>query len=149
MAVTPVKAPLTAYNLTVADFETFFVAANDNAEPVWVHNCGNPYGRQSNPATRAQIDSVALEIEATTDYRVTNGAFNRPEEYVKGPNGGRKGSAYPDITMVNEFDPSDVIRINTIDVRADGFTPTLRELNNAGRITDACGRPTCLIPKPP
>jgi hypothetical protein len=30
--------PLQAYNLTVADYHTYFVAANDNAAPVWVHN---------------------------------------------------------------------------------------------------------------
>lgn len=30
--------PLKAYNLTVADFHTYFVAANNNADPVWVHN---------------------------------------------------------------------------------------------------------------
>jgi len=32
--------PLLAFNLTVADFHTYFVkqADNDNAEPVWVHN---------------------------------------------------------------------------------------------------------------
>ncbi len=30
--------PLTAFNLTVAEFHTYFVAANENAEPVWVHN---------------------------------------------------------------------------------------------------------------
>lgn len=51
MAVTPVKAPLTAYNLTVADFETFFVAANDNAEPVWVHNCSGRLGRNLDAST--------------------------------------------------------------------------------------------------
>jgi guanyl-specific ribonuclease Sa len=34
------SAPLQAYNLTVADFHTYFVsgADNDNAPPVWVHN---------------------------------------------------------------------------------------------------------------
>jgi hypothetical protein len=30
--------PLTAFNLTVSDFHTYFVAANENAAPVWVHN---------------------------------------------------------------------------------------------------------------
>jgi len=30
--------PLRAYNLTVKDFHTYFVAANKNAAPVWVHN---------------------------------------------------------------------------------------------------------------
>lgn len=29
--------PLTAFNLTVAEFHTYFVAANKNAAPVWVH----------------------------------------------------------------------------------------------------------------
>ena len=32
------KKLLEAYNLTVKDFNTYFVAANDNAKPVWVHN---------------------------------------------------------------------------------------------------------------
>jgi len=39
VAVEKVAAKLTAYNLTVAEFQTFYVAANVNAEPVWVHNC--------------------------------------------------------------------------------------------------------------
>jgi len=30
--------PLRAYNLTVKDFHTYFVAANKDAAPVWVHN---------------------------------------------------------------------------------------------------------------
>ncbi len=38
--------PLRAYNLTVKDFHTYFVAANENAAPVWVHNiCGPRLGR--------------------------------------------------------------------------------------------------------
>lgn len=40
ISVTIEKKPLKAYNLTVADFHTYFVkgAANDNVQPVWVHN---------------------------------------------------------------------------------------------------------------
>ena len=38
VSVSQVKTPLTAYNLTVDEFSTFFVAANENAEQVWVHN---------------------------------------------------------------------------------------------------------------
>jgi hypothetical protein len=34
-----VPAPLAAYNITVADTETFFVAGSDSAAAVWVHNC--------------------------------------------------------------------------------------------------------------
>jgi hypothetical protein len=30
--------PLQAFNLTVADYHTYFVAANDEADAVWVHN---------------------------------------------------------------------------------------------------------------
>lgn len=38
--------PLRAYNLTIKDFHTYFVAANENAAPVWVHNiCGPRLGR--------------------------------------------------------------------------------------------------------
>lgn len=35
------EKPLKAYNLTVADWETFFVRGDGdkNADPVWVHNC--------------------------------------------------------------------------------------------------------------
>ena len=36
--------PLRAYNLTVKDFHTYFVAANKDAAPVWVHNaCWDNY----------------------------------------------------------------------------------------------------------
>ncbi|MDO5658168.1 MAG: polymorphic toxin-type HINT domain-containing protein [Paracoccus sp. (in: a-proteobacteria)] len=37
-SVTLAAEPLTAYNLTVNEFHTYFVAANTNAAPVWVHN---------------------------------------------------------------------------------------------------------------
>lgn len=33
------SGPLQAFNLTVQDYATYFVAANENAAPVWVHNC--------------------------------------------------------------------------------------------------------------
>ena len=33
-----VDEPLLAYNLTVEGFHTYFVAANEDAAPVWVHN---------------------------------------------------------------------------------------------------------------
>ncbi len=33
--------PLRAYNLTIKDFHTYFVAANKDAAPVWVHNICN------------------------------------------------------------------------------------------------------------
>jgi hypothetical protein len=40
--------PLRAYNLTVEGWHTYFVAANVDAAPVWVHNwCGSPKIKQS------------------------------------------------------------------------------------------------------
>ena len=38
LAAETVNAPLLAYNLTVEGFHTYFVAANEDAAPVWVHN---------------------------------------------------------------------------------------------------------------
>ena len=38
VSVEVVAEELEAYNLTVADYHTYFVAANENASPVWVHN---------------------------------------------------------------------------------------------------------------
>ena len=39
-------APLEAFNLTVSDYSTYFVAANVDAAPVWVHNaaCRTKFG---------------------------------------------------------------------------------------------------------
>jgi len=41
VSVEVVAEALEAYNLTVADYHTYFVAANENASPVWVHNTCN------------------------------------------------------------------------------------------------------------
>ncbi len=38
LAAETVNAPMLAYNLTVEGFHTYFVAANEDAAPVWVHN---------------------------------------------------------------------------------------------------------------
>ena len=38
LAAETVNEPLLAYNLTVEGFHTYFVAANEDAAPVWVHN---------------------------------------------------------------------------------------------------------------
>ena len=41
ISVEVAEEALEAYNLTVTDYHTYFVAANENASPVWVHNtCG-------------------------------------------------------------------------------------------------------------
>ncbi|HFC6752990.1 TPA: polymorphic toxin-type HINT domain-containing protein [Neisseria meningitidis] len=51
--------PLKAYNLTVADWHTYFVKGNQaETEGVWVHNDCPPYKRPNNATTKAQRESV-------------------------------------------------------------------------------------------
>ena len=51
--------PLKAYNLTVADWHTYFVKGNQaETEGVWVHNACPPYKRPKNATTKAQRESV-------------------------------------------------------------------------------------------
>ncbi|KIC35400.1 hypothetical protein RA27_22885 [Ruegeria sp. ANG-R] len=57
--------PLTAFNLTVAEFHTYFVAANENAAPVWVHNDCFTSGVTERMNARVNIDGGS----ATIDFR--------------------------------------------------------------------------------
>ncbi|HFC8523342.1 TPA: polymorphic toxin-type HINT domain-containing protein [Neisseria subflava] len=51
--------PLKAYNLTVADWHTYFVKGDKaETEGVWVHNDCPPYKRPNNATTKAQRESV-------------------------------------------------------------------------------------------
>lgn len=150
VSVKPVTGALTAYNLTVDGFHTFYVAANENAAPVWVHNAcrppPNPYGRRGNPETRAHIETVADRLDES-GFDIDAGARGLPEEYLPPINGGTRGGSYPDITATNRV-TGETIRVNTVDTLADGVTPTTRELRNAIRITDQTGQAPYLIPKP-
>lgn len=60
VSVSKVDTPLTAYNLTVDEFSTFFVAANDDAEPVWVHNTCHVPVRQYKVGQAAQLQRRSL-----------------------------------------------------------------------------------------
>jgi RHS repeat-associated protein len=92
---------------------------------------GNLGGRLGNEVTRAHIRQVAKELEAR-GWGIRNG-------------GARKGSSYPDITAVKG---GKTLRVNTVDTRADGITPTTREAANAARIREQTGEHLLLIPKP-
>nr|WP_314458962.1 hypothetical protein [uncultured Clostridium sp.] len=72
------------------------------------------------------------------------GGGRGPEEYLPGPSGGNKGSNYLDITATKG---GVTVRINTVDVYADGKTPTIREQNAANSINSKTGGSTILIPK--
>ena len=53
------QQPLKAYNLTVADWHTYFVKGDKaETEGVWVHNSCPPYKRPNNATTKAQRESV-------------------------------------------------------------------------------------------
>jgi hypothetical protein len=66
------------------------------------------------------------------------------EEYLSGPGGGRKGSSYTDIPATKD---GKTLRVNTVDTRADGMTPTTREVANAARIRAQTGEHALTIPK--
>lgn len=100
-------------------------------------------GRLGKAATRQHIAQVVGEME-NRGWTVTGGG-KLPEEYIKGANGGVKGSSYPDITAVKN---GNTLRVNTVDTLADGVTPTARETANAERIRSQTGGHVLLIPKP-
>ncbi len=103
-------------------------------------------GRLGKESTREHVGQVAGQLEAD-GYKVVGGGGVTKEEYIPPADGGRKGSAYPDITAVGPN--GEVVRVNTVDTRADGVTPTTREQNNAEKIQKL--RPEDdlrLIPKP-
>ncbi|MBW3898942.1 hypothetical protein HHC09_10905 [Neisseria meningitidis] len=57
--ITLKQQPLKAYNLTVADWHTYFVKSSQaETEGVWVHNDCPPYKRPNNATTKAQRESV-------------------------------------------------------------------------------------------
>jgi RHS repeat-associated protein len=87
-------------------------------------------GRLGNQATREQVAGIAGKLEQH-GWEITGGGGKLPEEYIPGPGGARKGSSYPDITATKN---GETLRVNTIDTRANGVTPTTREANNAARI---------------
>ncbi|MCD9026837.1 RHS domain-containing protein [Luteimonas sp. BDR2-5] len=109
-------------------------------------------GRLGNQATRDHVDQVATELERR-GWTITHGGGRHgpdgrrlPEEYLPGAGGGRTGSSYPDITATRG---DRTLRVNTVDTRADGVTPTTRETRNAARIrSQTPGDHLVLIPKP-
>ena len=89
-----IEAPFTAYNLTVADYSTYFVRApgNDNANAVWVHNQCNLYNKpnfklQSHSKERqgAINDTVAKIRKGATGHNYQNNRGSQlPRKDAKG-----------------------------------------------------------------
>jgi len=101
-------------------------------------------GRLGSETTRAHVADVATEMESR-GWEITGGGGRLPEEYLPGPGGARTGSSFPDITATKN---GQTLRVNTIDTRANGITPTTREAANAARIRAQTGEHLLLVPKP-
>jgi hypothetical protein len=97
---------------------------------LFVKDAAKEGGRLGSRATREQVSGVAGKLEQK-GWEITGGGGKLPEEYIPGPGGARKGSSYPDITATKN---GETLRVNTIDTRANGLTPTTREANSAARI---------------
>ena len=112
-----------------------------------MYKTGKTGGRLGNQSTRDQNKQIARELKKRR-FKITGGGGELPEEYLRGPNGGTKGSNYVDITAKHK-DTGRIIRINTVDTRADGFTPTTREARAAASIRAKIpeGDHLILIPK--
>jgi filamentous hemagglutinin len=94
--------------------------------------------------TRLINDNIATQLE-DQNFTVTNGAGRAKEQWIPGPGGGTKGGTWVDITATNG---NSTVRVQTVDMMADGVTPTLREQAAAARIRQAFPNDTLiLIPK--
>src|SRR6266542_1373975 len=90
---------------------------------------GRP-GRLGNKGTQEHIKGIAGKLK-DHGWEINCGGGKKGEEYIPGPGGARTGSSYPDITATKG---DKTLRVNTIDTRANGVTPTTREADNAARI---------------
>jgi RHS repeat-associated protein len=90
-------------------------------------------GRWGNTATRTQNNAIAATWEAK-GYKV-QGAGRTSEEWIPGPQGGTLGGTFVDITARQAGAPT--VRIQTVDVLADGITLTPREAAAIARIKTA------------
>ncbi len=124
--------PLTAFNLTVAEFHTYFVAANENAAPVWVHNdCWDDLPSGSTVTTRTTSDGRTI-------YEGPNG-----EEIYQGADGRYYDSnvyAPTDTNSADNVDPSTPVG------RRDGFD----DASSDGPQPDGSGQsnPQLQVPSP-
>jgi hypothetical protein len=102
-------------------------------------------GRLGNQATREKNKEIADELESR-GWTIIGGGGKVKEEYLPGPNGGRKGSNWVDITAQKN---GKTLRVNTVDTRANGQI-TNREANAAHSIiqkTSGKGSKFIAIPK--
>jgi RHS repeat-associated protein len=126
------------------------LVAFDGSPSVDIDPLGLKGGRRGTPATRAHIDEVRDQfLKDNPGYKQVGGGtdkFGNPmkEEYLPSANGGKKGSAYPDLTF--EDANGNRARVNTVDTKASGDMTT-REFNNKQKIEKLTGEKVYAVPK--
>jgi hypothetical protein len=105
--------PLKAYNLTVADFHTYFVkqAANDYAEPVWVHNSCAVY----KTTKEAQLAANELGYVRISETSHGQAIFKKGNLYITRDIDGHSGGAWKMATSVKDLG-SKSTRLGTFDI---------------------------------
>jgi hypothetical protein len=151
-SVTKRAGPERVFNLEVAGDHEYYAGR----ATVLAHNtalCGNVArgGRRGNEVTRKQLEEIRDEfLSANPQAKLVRGGrdpstgIEIPEEFIPGARGGRRGSAFPDLTF--EFPDGSRIRVNSYDALIDG-SPDPRELANFNRIFELTGEPIVGIPK--
>jgi len=76
------------FNFEVEDYHTYFVAQDESAAAIFVHNrCNNPYGRRGSPLHRARISAAETRLTAR-GWKTSSGGLGR-EARVDIPGTGR------------------------------------------------------------
>ena len=74
LAAETVNEPLLAYNLTVEGFHTYFVATNEDAAPVWVHNECGKFTNATSLLRRTDLDDKArAELASALEFQRETG----------------------------------------------------------------------------
>lgn len=113
------------------DSETVKETAEEDLEKRKKEYLKKSGGRHGNTETREELLEFAEYLD-DNGYTDIKGDGFASEEYLAGPDGGRKGSNYTDITATAP-DGKTTIRINTVDTLSNG-DPTPREATNANSI---------------
>ncbi len=127
-AVSSTPEPLTAYNLKVSGFHTYFVTGNAKSEPVWVHNNCGDFAVDSSQLQRKFKHAEDFGING--NYNPANAqAFGQAiSQHVSAPGTVRIEGTYRGQPVVHYLDPS--TGLNVI-VRPSGQFITGFRLNPA------------------
>ena len=140
-SVCSTEAPITVYNLRVADHHTYFVGGNEWGWDVWVHNASYSKmaaeeavekgvlsvkssraathfdGKHGKPSTVLQNEGIVEKLQSRGWTVTHSGIGGMAEEYIAGAGGGRLANSSPDITAYK------IIRGNKRVLRVNTFTP--------------------------